>query len=101
VGATTESRSGFEGTLKVVAYSQVGGLAGIVPVVGSLIGVLWILVLEVIGFAFVHRTTQGRALLAILIPVLFCCACALVGAVMFGAMIAAAIGAMSGSGVTP
>lgn len=101
VGATAESRSGFEGTLKVVAYSQVGSLAGIVPFVGSIFAVLWILVLEVIGFASVHRTTQGRALLAVLIPVLFCCACALLGAVTFGAMIAAAIGGMSGSGVTP
>jgi len=101
VGATSDSPSGFEGTLKVVAYSQVGGLAGIVPFVGSVIAVLWILVLEVIGFALVHRTTQGRALLAVLIPVLLCCACGLVAMVVFGAVIAAFIAQMTGSGVTP
>lgn len=101
VGATNESPIGFEGTLKVVAYAQVATLAGIVPLVGSLIGALWLLVLEVIGLAQVHRTTQGRALLAVLIPVLFCCACILVGVALFGAMIAAFISAMMGGSVSP
>ncbi len=101
VGATNDSPTGFEGTLKVVAYSNVGYLAGLVPLVGSFIAVLWVLVLEVIGFSQVHRTTPGRALLAVLIPLLVCCACIALGAVLFGAMIAGFIGSMTGSGVSP
>jgi hypothetical protein len=101
VGAAGDKSMGFEGTLKVVAYSQVAGLAGIVPLVGGFLGLLWTIALEVIGLALVHRTTQGRALAAILIPILVCCVCGLFVAIFFGAMIAAMIGSMTGSGVSP
>jgi hypothetical protein len=101
VGATTASPAGFEGTLKVVAYSQVAGIAGVVPLVGGFLTAIWVLILEVIGFSLVHRTTVGRALLGVLIPVLFCCACVILGVAFFGAMIAAALGGLTGSGVSP
>jgi hypothetical protein len=101
VGATSDSPSGFEGTLKVVAYSQVAGVASIVPLVGGFLFAIWALILEVIGSALVHRTTQGRALMGVLIPVLLCCTCGILVAVLFGAMIAAFIASLSGSGVSP
>jgi hypothetical protein len=37
----------------------------------------------------------------VLILILFCCACALIVMAVFGAMIAAFIAKMAGSGVTP
>ncbi|MGH9324600.1 MAG: YIP1 family protein [Vicinamibacteria bacterium] len=89
VGAAAQSPTGFEGTLKVVSYAQVAGIASVVPIVGSFIFAIWSLVLDVIGFAQAHRTTQGRALVAVLIPVILCCACLTLGAILFGAMIAA------------
>lgn len=101
VGATAESPSGFEGTLKVVSYSQVAGIASIVPLVGGFLFAIWALILEVIGSALVHRTTQGRALMGVLIPLLVCCVCVVFAAVLFGAMIAAFISSMTGSGVSP
>jgi hypothetical protein len=101
VGATSDSPTGFEGTLKVVSYSQVAGLAGVVPLVGGFLAALWVLILEVIGSTQVHRTTTGRALMGVLIPILLCCACILVGGIFFGAMIAAFIASMTGSGVSP
>lgn len=96
VGATNESPTGFEGTLKVYAYSQVAGLASIVPLLGGLVFAIWAVVLEVIGFALVHRTTQGRALLGVLIPIFVCCACAILTFAVLGAAIAAFFASISG-----
>ncbi|HSF17163.1 MAG TPA: YIP1 family protein [Vicinamibacteria bacterium] len=87
VGATGQSPAGFEGTLKVYAYSQVAGLATVVPVLGSLVYGIWALVLNVVGYAIVHRTTQGKSLLAVLIPVLLCCACGILVLLLFGAVL--------------
>jgi hypothetical protein len=101
VGATSDSPSGFEGTLKVVSYSQVAGVASVVPLVGGFLFAIWALILEVIGASLVHRTTQARALMGVLIPVLVCCTCMIFGAVFFGAMIAAFFASMTGAGVSP
>jgi hypothetical protein len=101
VGATSDSPSGFEGTLKVVSYSQVAGVASVVPLVGGFLFAIWALILEVIGVSLVHRTTQARALMGVLIPVLVCCTCMIFGAVFFGAMIAAFFASMTGAGVSP
>ncbi len=95
VGGVESSPLGFEGTLKVVAYSQVASLAAVVPVLGGLIVLVASLILTVIGFVEAHRTTQGKAILAVLIPIALCCICGVVAAVMFGAAFAAM---MSGAG---
>ncbi len=100
VGATNDSPNGFEGTLKVYAYSQVAGLASVVPLVGSLVFFVWAIVLEVIGFTLVHRTTQGRALLGVLIPLFVCCACAIFAVAVLGATLAAFFASLAGHGGT-
>ena len=99
VGATENSPTGFEGTLKVYAYSQVAGLAAVVPMVGSFIYVIWAIVLAVIGYSTVHRTATGKTAIAVLMPLLLCCACALAVAVSFGAMLSAIIAGMAQSGI--
>jgi hypothetical protein len=100
VSATEHSPFGFEGTLKVVAYTQTVGLASVVPVLGGFIMMVWGIYLEVIGAATVHRTTQGKALLGVLIPLFVCCFCGIVAAIFFGAMIAAIIAAVAGNAGT-
>ena len=85
VGATTASPMGFEGTIKVYAYATVTWISVVLPFAGGIVGSLWNLVLAVIGFSEVHRTSQGRALVAVLIPTILCCACILLTAAMFGA----------------
>jgi len=85
VGALTNSKAGFEGTFRVIAYSDAAHIAGIVPVVGPLIAVVWWIVLAVLGITRLHRTTQGKAIAAILIPLVLCC-----GGLMLLAMIAGA-----------
>lgn len=89
VKATDRSPTGFEGTIKVYAYSQVAGLANALPVFGGLVYGLWALVLIVIGYAIVHDTSQGRALVAVVLLFGLCCLCSFVAAAFFGAMIAA------------
>ena len=49
-------------------------LAGIIPFCGGLISLVWAIILYVFGLSTAHRTTQGKAVLAVLLPVVLCCA---------------------------
>ncbi len=62
-------REGYEATFRVVSYSSVTSILSAVPVVGSLAGVVWELILNVIGLREVHKTTTGKAVAAVAIPV--------------------------------
>jgi hypothetical protein len=73
VGALTGSRAGFEGTFRVVAYSDAAHIASIVPVIGPPVAAIWGIVLAIMGITRLHRTTQGKAIAAVLIPVILCC----------------------------
>jgi hypothetical protein len=77
VGALAESTAGFEGTLRVVAFSWIATLGYIVPVIGGLVVAVWFIFLAVIGLSTLHKTTQGKALITVLIPVALCCVCVL------------------------
>lgn len=69
VGAVKDSSSGFEGTFRVLAYSAVASLANLVPFVGGLIAFGWGFALVVLGTVRMHKTTTGRAVAALLIPI--------------------------------
>jgi len=68
------ANNGFETTVRVVCYAQTAQLAGIVPFCGGLISMVWAIILYVLGLAAAHRTTQGKAVLAVVLPVVLCCA---------------------------
>ena len=70
VGGANE---GFEATVRVVCYSSTAQLANIIPMCGGLVALIWAIVLYVIGLSTAHRTTQGKAILAILLPIILCC----------------------------
>ena len=93
VGGLGESNSGFEGTFRVVSYATVAQFANVIPIVGGLIAVVWSIILGVIGLTDLHRTTQGKATAAILIPIALCCVCAM----LLGATLAASMLAMFGA----
>jgi hypothetical protein len=57
-------------TAAVYAYSNGPQLFVVVPVVGTALGTLWALVLLVIGLREAHRTTTGRAIMALVLPLL-------------------------------
>jgi hypothetical protein len=88
VGALSASTAGFEGTFRVVAYAAVADLANVIPFAGGLIGAVWKIVLVVIGAVALHKTTTGKAVAGVLIPIVVCCVCVIVFGVMIGGMIA-------------
>jgi len=73
VGALQNSTAGFEGSLRAVCYSEVACLATIIPFLGGLIAIVWWIVLAVQGIERLHKTTSGKAVAAVLIPVVVCC----------------------------
>ena len=68
------ANNGFEATVRVVCYAQTAQLAGIIPFCGGLVSLVWAIILYVFGLAAAHRTTQGKAALAVALPVVLCCA---------------------------
>ena len=84
VGGANQS---FETTFRVLAFSQGStGPLQIIPICGGLIAGVWALVCNCIGLARAHETDTGRAVLAVLLPLIVCCGGGLLLAVMFGAM---------------
>jgi hypothetical protein len=92
VGALKGSRSGFEGTFRAVSYSSIAHIAYLVPFIGGLVALVWRIFLMVLGVQQLHRTTQGKAVLGILLPVAICCVCAVIGIVFAGAALMSAFG---------
>jgi len=92
-GAHKESTAGFEGTFRVVAYANVAQLANVIPFAGGFIAMIWGIILMVLGLSTVHRTSQGKALAAVLIPWLLCCLCVAIAIGVMGASIAGMAGA--------
>jgi len=83
-GALSNSASGFEGSFRTVAYSEVSSLAVMIPVVGGIVAMVWWIILAVQGVQRMHRTTQSKAIAAILIPVVVCCGGLLLVAIIAG-----------------
>ncbi len=96
LGGHKQSASGFEGTFRAVSYSYVSSLAQIIPIFGGLIALVWNLVLQVIALVRWHRTTTGKAVGAVLLPIALCCVCLIAAfALMFGAIMSAIGGNMN------
>jgi hypothetical protein len=94
LSALGESKAGFEGTFRVAAYSYVASLPSFVPIIGGLVTLVWTIFLVVVGISTVHRTTQTKALIAVLIPIVLCCVCLFAG---FAAVIAGVAGMAANS----
>lgn len=67
VGGATR---GFSTTVRVLAYSASPGLLVVVPVLGGFVGMIWSLVLVVIGLREGHAISGAKALVAVLMPVI-------------------------------
>jgi hypothetical protein len=77
----------FETTFRVVCFSG-GSIAPllIIPICGGLIAFVWALVLYCIGLARSHEIETGRAVLAVLLPLIVCCGGGFLILMMFGAL---------------
>jgi len=81
------AKQSFETTFRVVAFTHGStGPLQMIPVCGGLIAGVWALVIYCIGLARAHETDTGRAVLAILLPLVVCCGGGLLLAIMFGAL---------------
>lgn len=67
VGVVTR---GFEGTFRALTYGSAPMVMVLVPMVGPLIGAIWSLVVTFLGYKHIHRTTTGKVLLAMLLPLI-------------------------------
>ena len=64
-------KRGFEATFRVVAYTNGStSVFALVPILGGIIITFYNLVLWIIGFRESHRTTTGRAVIAVLLPMI-------------------------------
>jgi hypothetical protein len=64
-------KNGFEATFRVVAYSQAAQVWELIPIVGSWIGGVWQLIVQVVGLREIHGVSYLRIILAFLLPVAF------------------------------
>jgi hypothetical protein len=85
------ANQGFAATLRVICYSETAQIARLVPFLGGLICLVWSIVLAVIGLVAAHRTSTGKAVAAVLLPILVCCTC-------WGVCILAIVGMATGLG---
>ena len=86
------AKTGFASTVRVVCYTATVQVLHVVPFCGWLIALVWAIVLNIIGLAIAHRTSQGKTAVAVLLPMVLCCVCVAILAAAFGAAIAAAVG---------
>ena len=64
------NRRGFQVTFRAIAYCFSGYLFGLLPFLGSAIGGIYTLVLTIIGIREGHSISTGKAVLAVLLPII-------------------------------
>lgn len=60
--------NGFEGTFRVVAYSQATKIFRLLPFIGGPVGWIWQLIIRIIGLREIHETSYLRVIIAFLMP---------------------------------
>ena len=79
------ARNGYVATLRAVCYAQAAYLGLVLPFCGGFLFWVGVTVLEVIGLSVLHRIPLGKAIAAVIIPLVLCCTCIAIGIIMFGA----------------
>jgi hypothetical protein len=79
--------SGLGATFRVASYATVVNLVGWVPIVGSLVALVYAIYLSTVGIREMHETTTGKAVLIVLVPVGVILLIALVGLFVAGAVL--------------
>jgi hypothetical protein len=75
----------FETTFRVVCFSSGSSyLLSMIPFCGGMIAGVWNIVLECIGLARAHETDTGKAVMAVLLPIIVCCGGALLIVILMG-----------------
>jgi len=64
------NNGGYKTTFRAIAYSYSAYLFGIIPFIGLLIGGIYAIILTIIGVREGHGISTGKAVLAVLLPVI-------------------------------
>lgn len=88
------AKNGFEATFRVVSYSIGAYVFLMIPFCGAIISALWTIVLAIIGLKEAHGTTGGKALFAVLFPLIMCCAIVALFFLLVLGTVAASFGTM-------
>jgi hypothetical protein len=64
------NRKGFEATFRAVSYSHSALLFCIVPIIGNFVGGIYLMILAILGVREGHEISTGKAVLAILLPLI-------------------------------
>jgi len=91
-----EAKFPFETTFRVTAYtSGTTSLANVVPICGGLIGALFGIYALIIGLSEAHEIPVGKSAIAVLVPIVICCALVAVVSLVFGLAVASMFGLAS------
>ena len=81
------ARKPFETTFRVVCFSSGSTyLLAMIPFCGGMIAGVWNVVLECIGLARAHETDTGKAVMAVLLPIIVCCGGGLLFVILMGGL---------------
>ncbi|MEE9555289.1 MAG: YIP1 family protein [candidate division Zixibacteria bacterium] len=75
----------FEATFRAIAYAHGPILFYAIPMCGGLIGIIWTIVLSIIGLKHMQKTTGGKAALVYFLPIILCCCVVIALILIFGA----------------
>jgi predicted Zn finger-like uncharacterized protein len=68
IGGTSR---GFEGTLKVMLYSNAVSVFSLFPYIGGVISFVWGITIIITGLREIHETSNGKAIFSLLLPLFF------------------------------
>ena len=91
------NRKGIESTFRALCYAYSGNLFGIIPFIGSTIGGIYTLVLTIIGVREVHGISTGRAVLAVLLPLMVLVGLGILAAMLLPFMIGSSLKFLGGA----
>ncbi|MCS4542217.1 MAG: YIP1 family protein [Euryarchaeota archaeon] len=76
-------KANFTGFLRAMGFAYAPAALGIIPIIGAFIGGIWVFICEVFAVKVVHELTLGRALLALLLPVIIVIIFVILGSLYF------------------
>jgi hypothetical protein len=93
------NRKGFEATFRAISYSYCAQLFNIIPFIGSFIGGIYFLILAILGVREGHNISTGKAVLAVLLPIIILVGLGILITVFFISFFIGSLGSFRGVGV--
>lgn len=72
------ANQGYMTSVKAYMYATAPYVLNVVPICGPIVGGIWSMVISIVALAELHRTSTGKAVGAVLLPMLLCCVCLLI-----------------------